>query len=72
MLVEVGGARGAVVYSTSTDGRLEATSSAAPSRTTQRLRHVLAEIFLPAGYPQSVRPEYLRFQAYDTLQAACS
>ena len=72
MLVEVGGARGAVVYSTSTDGRLEATSSAAPPRTTQRLRHVLAEIFLPAGYPQSVRPEYLRFQAYDTLQAACS
>ena len=26
----------------------------------------------PGGYPASVRPEYLRFQAYDTLQAACS
>ena len=29
-------------------------------------------IFLPAGYPESVRPEYIRFQAFDTLQAACS
>ena len=33
---------------------------------------VLRAVFLPAGYPASVRPEYLRFQAYDTLQAACS
>jgi hypothetical protein len=36
---------------------------------------VLSEVrsvFLPAGYPQSVRAEYLTFQAYDTLQAACS
>ena len=32
----------------------------------------LCSIFLPAGYPASVRPEYVRFQAYDTLQAACS
>lgn len=29
-------------------------------------------VFLPAGYPHTVRPEYLRFQAFDTLQAACS
>ena len=29
-------------------------------------------VFLPAGYPASVRPEYLKFQAFDTLQAACS
>ena len=29
-------------------------------------------IFLPVGYPDSVRPEYLRFQFFDTLQAACS
>ena len=29
-------------------------------------------VFLPVGYPESVRPEYLRFQAFDTLQAACS
>ena len=27
---------------------------------------------LPEGYPGSVRPEYLRFQVYDTIQAACS
>lgn len=28
--------------------------------------------FLPVGYPASVRPLYLEFQMYDTLQAACS
>jgi hypothetical protein len=36
------------------------------------LRHEIASIFLPVGYPESVRPEYLRFQLFDTLQAACS
>eukprot|EP00900_Chrysochromulina_parva_P014197 jgi/Chrpa1/22779/Chrysochromulina_OHIO_Genome00013480-RA len=43
--------------------------------TTGRLSAVMLElrsIFLPAGYPHSVRPEYLRFQCFDTLQAACS
>ena len=32
----------------------------------------VASVFLPAGYPDSVRAEYLYFQAFDTLQAACS
>ena len=32
----------------------------------------LCSVFLPVGYPESVRSEYLRFQAFDTLQAACS
>ena len=43
--------------------------------TTGRLSAVMLElrsIFLPAGYPHSVRPDYLRFQCFDTLQAACS
>jgi len=38
---------------------------------TQRPTSILGElcsIFLPVGYPDSVRPEYLRFQAFDTLQ----
>ena len=49
---------------------------AAPARHTislaARASAEICSIFLPAGYPESVRPEYLRFQVYDTLQAACS
>lgn len=42
-------------------------------------RHVLAvprqicrDLFLPVGYPQSVRPEYMTYQIYDSLQGLCS
>ena len=49
---------------------------AAPARHTislaARASAEICSIFLPSGYPESVRPEYLRFQVYDTLQAACS
>lgn len=72
LLVELGGPRGAVAYSAGAGGRLEPKYEALPPRAGRRLRTVLAEVFLPAGYPESVRPEYLRFQAFDTLQAACS
>ena len=37
-----------------------------------RVSAELCSVFLPVGYPDSVRSEYLRFQAFDTLQAACS
>lgn len=33
---------------------------------------VLADTFLPAGYPHSVRPEYLQYQAWDALQGLSS
>lgn len=32
----------------------------------------LKEMFLPAGYPDSVSEDYLAFQIWDTLQAVCS
>ena len=48
-----------------------ATAVAAPTLLS-RMASELSSIFLPAGYPESVRPEYLQFQLYDTLQAACS
>lgn len=32
----------------------------------------LTHIFLPAGYPDSVRPEYLRYQMWDCLQGLTS
>lgn len=28
--------------------------------------------FLPIGYPQSVKKDYLEFQIYDSIQGACS
>lgn len=50
-----------------------ATTAAAPRPSlASRVAAELCSVFLPAGYPDSVRPEYLRFQAFDTLQAACS
>ena len=61
--------------------RLAADNALVTDTATRPARHVslaarasseICSIFLPAGYPESVRPEYLRFQAYDTLQAACS
>lgn len=51
-------------------------ASAAPAAARLSILHaVIAEVrsvFLPVGYPNSVRPEYLKFQCFDTLQAACS
>jgi hypothetical protein len=52
-------------------GRFVATSAAR----TPRAEGLLAEVrsvFLPAGYPHTVRPEYLTFQMFDTVQTACS
>ena len=35
-------------------------------------RHGLGRALLPEGYPGSVAPDYLEFQAWDTLQGVCS
>lgn len=37
-----------------------------------RLRSLVLATFVPIGYPDSVSPEYLRYQIWDTLQALCS
>ncbi|KAK0213232.1 vitamin B6 photo-protection and homoeostasis-domain-containing protein [Desarmillaria ectypa] len=33
---------------------------------------ILSKVFLPAGYPDSVTPDYLRYQVFNALQAFCS
>jgi hypothetical protein len=38
----------------------------------RRWKTFLSTIFLPEGYPGSVKPEYLTFQFYDSIQALCS
>ena len=35
-------------------------------------RQICFDLFLPVGYPQSVRPEYMCYQIYDSLQGLCS
>ncbi|CCM05086.1 uncharacterized protein FIBRA_07293 [Fibroporia radiculosa] len=35
-------------------------------------RRLLSNVFLPAGYPASVSPDYLQYQIYNALQAFCS
>ncbi|KAJ7484235.1 vitamin B6 photo-protection and homoeostasis-domain-containing protein [Mycena latifolia] len=37
-----------------------------------RLMEFAAKVFLPAGYPASVSPDYLRYQVFNALQAFCS
>eukprot|EP00753_Platysulcus_tardus_P008664 PLAT16156.1.p1 GENE.PLAT16156.1~~PLAT16156.1.p1 ORF type:complete len:458 (-),score=148.25 PLAT16156.1:74-1423(-) len=47
-------------------------AASAPATFVQGVAGAARELFLPIGYPTSVRPEYLQFQAWDTLQALCS
>lgn len=35
-------------------------------------KQICCDLFLPLGYPQSVRPEYMSYQIYDSLQGLCS
>ncbi|KAJ6470200.1 vitamin B6 photo-protection and homoeostasis-domain-containing protein [Mycena vitilis] len=37
-----------------------------------RISEFATKVFLPAGYPASVSPDYLRYQIFNALQAFCS
>jgi Vitamin B6 photo-protection and homoeostasis len=37
-----------------------------------RVRQTWCDLFLPVGYPQTVRSGYLQYQCYDSLQGLCS
>ncbi|KAM4876194.1 RUS family member 1 isoform 2-T2 [Sylvia borin] len=43
-----------------------------PKRLRERLRRGLGRLLLPQGFPDSVSPDYGRYQAWDSLQALCS
>lgn len=36
------------------------------------VRELFLKTFLPIGYPNTVKPEYLEYQLYDSIQALCS
>ncbi|KAG1733976.1 vitamin B6 photo-protection and homoeostasis-domain-containing protein [Suillus lakei] len=38
----------------------------------QALSHTISAIFLPAGYPNTVTPDYLHYQMYNDVQEFCS
>ncbi len=53
--------------------RVRSASSAGPvQRARAGMASVLRSLFLPVGYPDSVTPDYLAFQSWDTAQAMCS
>lgn len=35
-------------------------------------KRLLSNVFLPAGYPHSVSPDYLQYQVWNAAQACCS
>ncbi|KAF7292000.1 hypothetical protein MIND_01225700 [Mycena indigotica] len=37
-----------------------------------QVKELLSKVFLPSGYPNSVSPDYLRYQIFNALQAFCS
>uniref|UniRef100_UPI00358ED792 RUS family member 1 isoform X2 n=1 Tax=Myxine glutinosa TaxID=7769 RepID=UPI00358ED792 len=56
-------------YQTDPDGSIQLHPS---SSSRLHLWDHLRDIFLPQGYPDSVSPDYIQYQAWDTLQAFCS
>lgn len=49
-----------------------ATSLESLKRVFRRVQQIFYATFLPAGYPHSVRPEYVTYQLWDGLQGVCS
>ena len=49
----------------------DAAANAPDQRQWRRRCNPLWSVVLPRGYPDSVAPEYIRYQVYDTLQEAC-
>ncbi|KAL4881481.1 vitamin B6 photo-protection and homoeostasis-domain-containing protein [Aspergillus karnatakaensis] len=57
----------------STRGRIDTVaSSASTSWSLDAFRSLLVDVFLPAGYPNSVSEDYVSYQVFDSLQAFSS
>jgi len=53
-------------------GARQATTRSSARNVLAKPRQICRDLFLPVGYPQSVRPEYMSYQVYDSLQGLCS
>lgn len=47
-------------------------SNTPPALSTASITQRLVAAFLPTGYPDSVTPDYLTFNVWDSAQATCS
>lgn len=54
------------------DGCFQSAASSDTRSVMKSLLDMIQHSFLPVGYPASVRPEYMTYQIYDSLQALCS
>ena len=44
----------------------------APQRPAAGLRELFRSVFMPQGFPESVSPDYVEYQIWDSVQAFCS
>jgi hypothetical protein len=52
--------------------RVRRSASRSPAGLAARFARALSSVFVPEGYPASVREGYLAFQAWDSVQGLCS
>ncbi|XP_054849191.1 RUS family member 1 [Eublepharis macularius] len=66
------GSRRAQHYHHLPDGNLRCVPVRPEHQAYRSLRDVFMSVFLPQGYPESVSPDYLAYQTWDTVQAFAS
>nr|XP_056718998.1 RUS family member 1 [Euleptes europaea] len=66
------GSRRAWRYQPLPDGNLRCVPDRPETQAYRSLREVFMSVFLPQGYPESVSPDYLAYQIWDTVQAFAS
>ncbi|XP_044303943.1 RUS family member 1 isoform X2 [Varanus komodoensis] len=66
------GSRNAQHYQSLPDGRLICVSDRPEGQGYRSVRDIFMSVFLPQGYPESVSPDYLAYQIWDTVQAFAS
>ena len=59
-------------FSVCYDGRFKVTSKSNPGIIRSHLTDTFFKTFLPSGFPDTVKSEYLEYQIYDSIQALCS
>ncbi|XP_020669194.3 RUS family member 1 isoform X1 [Pogona vitticeps] len=72
LCLETYGSRNAQRYHALPDGRLSCIPDRPEDTGYQSLRAIFMSVFLPQGYPESVSPDYLAYQIWDTVQAFAS
>ncbi|RYO96177.1 hypothetical protein DL765_011658 [Monosporascus sp. GIB2] len=63
---------GAVVCVYDRDAKADSWKAVSPKKTTRGYAKAVLDVFLPAGYPHTVTPDYTPYQIYDSLQAFSS